>query len=99
MNSPERAEFYARNVWVLNCTPGNCDHAEGEPASIITLARVKDGEINPWVISMRDSRLLVVKLLVALATYDDEFAQRLLDQFQGDEEGDYKWPDQPYELL
>lgn len=93
----ERPEFLARNVSVLNCTPGNCHHADGEPASIITLGHVLNDEINPWVISMHDSRLLVVSLLVVLATNDDDFAQRLLDQhFPADEDGTFKWPDQPY---
>jgi hypothetical protein len=96
----ERPEFYARNVSVLNCTGGNFDHAEGEPASIITLSRVMDGEISPWAISIRDSKLLAVKLLIALATNDDAFAQHLLDQhFPADEEGDFIWPDQPYQLF
>lgn len=93
MIEDERAEFYVRTVSVMDCTPGNYDHAAGEPASIITLGNIKSGEINPWALSMRDSRLLAVKLLVALATNHDKFAQRVLDeQFAANEEGEFVWP-------
>ena len=89
----ERPEFYAHNLTVLNCAPGNCDHAHGEPATIITTARGRDGAITPWVISVRDSRLLAVKLIVSLATSGDEFAQMLLDtHFPADAHGNFMWP-------
>lgn len=88
----ERPEFYAIAVSLMNCTPGNYDHQDGEPATIVTVAR-KDS-IEPLVFSLDDTRSLVTKLLVSLATYDDEFAQQLLDNnFGADDDGNFVWPD------
>jgi len=89
----ERPEFYVRKVCLLNCTSGNLDSATGEPATIITLGSIKDASVNPLVLDMRDSRLLAVKLLVALATNHDEFARKVLDElFPSNEDGDFCWP-------
>jgi hypothetical protein len=38
-------------------------------------------------------------MLVALATYDDRFAQKLLDDhFRTGHEGNYLWPSEPDDL-
>ena len=88
----ERPEFFAIQVSLMNCTPGNYDHAEGDPASIVTIAR-KD-TIEPLVFSMDDTKALVTKLLVSLATYDDTFAQKLLDDnFSADDDGNFVYPE------
>jgi hypothetical protein len=65
------------------------------PASLLTIAKA-DGTIEPLAFSTRDTQTLIVKALVTLATYDDPTAQRLLDRFFSvDEEGKFRWPDEP----
>lgn len=89
----ERPEYYAMVVHLLHCAPANSEWAEGEPASVVMIGRKT--AIEALVFSMRDSQTLVVKLLVALATSEDKFANQLLDHFPGDEEGEFCWPAQP----
>lgn len=91
----ERPEFHAASVHILNYTPGNYDHADGEPASILTIAR-RNMTIEPLVFSTADTKKLITKALVTLATYDDPLAQKVLDKyFDADDEGDFHWPDKP----
>jgi hypothetical protein len=88
----ERPEFHATEVSLMSVIPGNYDHAEGEKAVIVTMGK-KDMSIEQFVFSMDDGRTLVTKVLVALATYDDEFAQKLLDDhFTADNDGNFVWP-------
>lgn len=94
----ERQYFHGIVVTLLNCQPGNYDHAKGEPNSIVTIAR--KNTIEPLLFTLDDTKKLVAKLLVSLATYDDVLAQRLLDDhFSGDDDGNFVWPmaidDQP----
>lgn len=97
--SGERPEFWASNVVLLNCMPGNYDGAKGEPAVIVTVG-TRSGDVSPLVLNLDDSQKLVAKLLVALATNDDKFAQFLLDKhFAADAKGHFKWPDRPYGSL
>ncbi|HEX8911945.1 MAG TPA: hypothetical protein VF796_06265 [Humisphaera sp.] len=87
----ERPEFYAIRAVLMSCTPVNYDGPKGEPASVVTIAR-KDA-IEPLVFSMDDTRKLVTKLLVSLATYGDEHAEKVLDEmFPADSEGNFIWP-------
>ena len=88
----ERPEFHAIKVVLMNCTPANYDHADGEPASVVTIAR-RD-LIEPLVFNMDDTRKLVTKLLVSLATYEDKHAQKVLDAlFPADKDMNLVWPD------
>ena len=65
------------------------------PPSILTLAK-KDMCIESLVFSVADTKKLIVKALVTLGTYDDPFAQKLLDNyFSADEDGNFDWPDEP----
>lgn len=94
LNDPkdERPEFYAFPITLMSCTPGNYDHADGERAIIVTVA--KKDSIEPLVLNIRDTRKLVTGLLVSLATYEDQFAQKLLDgHFPDDGDGNFVWPD------
>jgi hypothetical protein len=87
----DRPRYMAIQVVLLDCTPANYDHDDGEPASIVTVGRKCC--IEPLVFNMQDSRRLVAKLLVALATYEDKFAQKLLDEnFGSDQRGNFQWP-------
>jgi hypothetical protein len=80
----------------MNLAPGNLDHAEGEEIVIITIARGAD--IEPLVFSMDDAKLMAAKLLVAMATNGDEFAQKLLDDnFPADDDGFFIWPEPEFE--
>lgn len=88
----KRAEYFVRKVCLLTCTAGNLDTARGEPATIVTLGGIRDASVNPLVLDLRDSRSLIVKMLVALAVHDDVFAQRVLDLFPADEEDNFCWP-------
>lgn len=93
--SEERPVFNAVAVTVMNYTPGNFDHAEGDPASILTVART-DMTIEPLAFSTGDTKTLITKALVTLATYDDPVAQKLLDKyFDADDEGNFRWPKEP----
>ena len=87
----ERPLFNAVQVDVLGCSAANLDHADGEPATTITVAR--GSGIEPLVISMCDTRRLVTMLMVALASNHDEFAQKVLDDlFPADDDGNFHWP-------
>lgn len=91
----ERPEYYALPVVVLNYTPGNYDHAAGDPASILTIAK-RDMSIESLVFTMSDTKRLVARALVTLATYHDPLAEKLLDDcFEGDDDGNFVWPAQP----
>ena len=51
--------------------------------------------IESQVYDLNDARTLVAKVLVALATYEDKLAQKLLDDhFVSDDDGQYIWPDE-----
>jgi hypothetical protein len=94
MNVHERPEYYSRHVRIMHCAPVNLDHAGGEPATGITIGHNRSGDVSQWVISLADTRLLVAKMLVSLATSEDKLAQKLLDDyFSADEDGEFVWPD------
>lgn len=94
----ERPEYYAVEVCLLDCAPGNFDHATGAPASVVTIGK-NDMSVEPLVFTIEDTKNLAVKALVSLATYDDRFAQRLLDDFfAADDQGRFIWPSEPYDL-
>jgi hypothetical protein len=87
----KRPEYYAAPVALMSAGPANFDHADGEPAAVVTIAR-KD-IIEPLVFNMADTRKLATALLVTLATYDDEFAKKLLDNnFPAGDDGNFEWP-------
>lgn len=89
----ERPEYYAVKVRLMDCKPGNYETADGDPAVIATISRAGGDVIEPLVFPMDDARELATKILVALATYDDEFAHNLLDNhFSADEDGNFIWP-------
>ena len=89
----ERPEYHAIPVVLLTSAPATFDHADGEPAAVVTIAR-KD-IIEPLVFNFADARKLAVAMLVVLATYDDEFAKKLLDHnFPADDDGNFKWPEE-----
>ncbi|CAN5407485.1 hypothetical protein BH09PLA1_BH09PLA1_01460 [soil metagenome] len=89
----ERPEFRAVISRLLEMIPGNYDHNEGAEAVIMTVAHGDD--IEPMAFPLDDARNIVTDALVALATCDDAFAQRLLnDHFAGNDEGDFVWPRQ-----
>lgn len=96
----ERPEFNAMPVNVLNImdvTSGNMDHADGAPIVILTLAR--GGYIEPLAFPLAEARFVVAKLLIALATYNDAFAQKLLDDnFPANDHDEFIWPRAPYDL-
>jgi hypothetical protein len=91
----ERPEYYAIEVRLLDCKPGNMDDPNGEPCTIVTISRGCDGDvIEPLLFAQHDARELITKALVALATCEDEFAQKLLgSNFNADDNGDFIWPD------
>ncbi|CAN5530081.1 hypothetical protein BH09PLA1_BH09PLA1_25140 [soil metagenome] len=87
----ERPEYRAAKTRVMEVTAGNYDHAEGERAIVVTIAR--GHYIQPLVFPIDDAKQLVAQALVALATYDDVFAQRLLDDnFAADANDDFIGP-------
>lgn len=89
----EHGSFFATTAEVLDCTPGNFGHAEGKNIAILTIAR--GDEIEQIAIPIQDAKIVVTKMLIALATYEDQFAQMLLDyNFSADGEGNFKWPRQ-----
>ena len=91
----ERPTFHAVPVVVLNYMPCNYDHEDGEPASVLTVAR-QNLCIEPLVFSTGDTRKLITGALITLASYDDAFAQKLLDDhFAADSDGNFQWPDEP----
>lgn len=94
-DSEQRPEYHAVPVVVLNYAPANCDHADGEPASTLSIAGT-DGSIQPLVFSIQDTRKLVTRALITLATYDDPLAEKMLDKFfESDDEGNFCWPEEP----
>ena len=74
-----------RAVTVMDCVPGNLDHADGEPITILTLA-YKDEIEQPLAITIPDTKRLVVKTLISLAISGDEMAEHLLNTYFTDEE-------------
>jgi hypothetical protein len=95
----DRPEYYAVKVRLMDCKPGNYEHATGIPATIVTISRSRGDLIEPLVFPISDTRELITKALVALATNHDDFAQKLLDDhFGADDEGHFMWPSEPYEL-
>lgn len=92
------AEFNATPVIVMDVSRGNFEHADGEAVAIMTIARKELIEHIAFV--TRDAKLTITKLLIGLASGDDEFAQRLLDHhFPCDNEGNFKWPDEPFNFM
>lgn len=89
----ERTTFRSKDVTLLTCKPGNFDHADGEPATIITVMGNSTGDIEPLVINLADTRTLIVNLLGSLWTNDDEFAGDVLRaMFPCDDDGYFHWP-------
>ncbi len=88
----ERPEFYAAVIGLMDMTPGNFDHAEGDPGLVMTVMR-KDMSVEQMAFTIAEARTIATKTLVALATYEDTFAKRLLeDHFSTDREGTFVWP-------
>lgn len=87
----ERPEYHAVEVCLMDCKPGNFDDATGESCTIVTISR--EDLIEPLVFRMQDARKLITKALIALATCEDDFAQKVLgDHFDADDDGSYIWP-------
>lgn len=92
----ERPVFNAVTARAMEVSPGNRHHDEGEQVVIMTIA--KGIEIEPLVFPIDDAKLVVTKMLVALATYEDSFAQKLLDDhFPPDADDEFTWPREPYQ--
>lgn len=94
-DAEERPVFNAVPAVVMSYMPGNVDHADGDPASILTIAKT-DMSIEPLLFGLDDTKKLITRALVTLASYDDAFAQKLLDEhFDADNEGNFIWPCRP----
>ena len=93
----DRPEYGVRLVRIMHCEPANFEHAEGDEAVVQTVAC--GSTIENQAFTIRDAKVIITRMLVALATYDDGFAQKLLDDhFRTDYQGNYLWPNEPYEL-
>ena len=93
-NGDEPLSYFTQAVTVLACVPSYSDLDRSKPSVTITVGRLLSG-IEPLTTGVADARLLATKLLVALATHDDEFAQNLLDtNFAVDRDGHFIWPSQ-----
>lgn len=91
----DRPEFYATKVRAMEVTPANIGHAKGNPCVVLTVGK-PDLSVEQMVFPIMDAKLIAAKMLVALATYDDELAQKILkEHFVGDENGEYVWPTSP----
>lgn len=89
----ERPEYYAVKVRLMDCKPGNYETADGVPAVIATISRAGGDVIEPLVFPMDDARELATKILVSLATNEDDFAENLLNNnFGADDDGNFVWP-------
>jgi hypothetical protein len=89
----KRAKFKSAEVTVMNVSPGNADHDEGEPITIVTLASNDSGDIFPVMLTKRDTQQLALSLLTSLYTAEDLFAVKVLeDVFPYDDEGHFYWP-------
>ncbi len=87
----QRPEFRAEYVSLLDCKAGNLHAADGAPVTIVTIAH--GIRVEPLTFSERDSQRLALRTLVALATNEDEFAQKVLSElFPCDDNGHYHWP-------
>jgi hypothetical protein len=74
-------------------SPGNIGHGQGKQCAVVTIGK-RDGSIGSQVYALKDARRLATRLLVALATYDDELADKLLhEHFVSDGDGQYLWPE------
>ena len=90
----EHASFFAVLVHLLECVPCDRHGSEGEPVTVVTVAR--GHRIEPLAFSSKDARKLATGLLVSLATYEDPFARELLDNHFGvSDEGEFTWPTTP----
>ncbi len=90
-------EFHVVVVHLMDCAPGNFDRPDGTAATIVTIAR--GHMIEPLVFSLDDSRRLATKLLVSLATAENQFARKLLDEhFGANADGYFIWPDESGDL-
>ena len=71
---------HLRPVAVMHCVPGNLDHEDGEPITILTLAH--KGEVEQALaISIPDTERLVIRALHSLATHGDRDARKLLYRY------------------
>lgn len=96
MEDSKRPEYMVTKAYLMKSAPGNFDHANGEPAAIVTIGR--KSSIEPLAFNMADTRKLALALLVTLATYEDLFARKLLDEnFPTKDSGEFKWPHEPPE--
>src|SRR5688500_15885079 len=89
----ERPEFHATIVSLMDVTPGNYDHAEGEEALIVTTMK-NDLSVENMAFSLDDARVLVTKSLISLAI-NDALAQKLLDDHFSVDDGNFVWPREP----
>ncbi len=88
----ERPEFYAAEIGLLDMIPGNFDHGEGDQALVITVMR-SDMSVEQLALTIAEARTIATKALVALATYEDELAKRLLaEHFTTNRDGSFLWP-------
>ena len=66
-------------VELLDCVAGRADDStKGEPIAIITMGHRKEVE-TPLMLRLRDSKSLVIKLLIVLATHGDAVAQNIME--------------------
>jgi hypothetical protein len=91
MSDKEEADspFLSKQMTFLHSSPGRFNDSEGEPCTLITLA--SSDTIDPIAISLEDTRRLTVRLLNSLSTAEDEFAEKLLENFPSTD-GIYCWP-------
>jgi hypothetical protein len=66
-------------VEFLYSAAANAETVAGNPITVFTMACRCDGEVSQWSIDLPDTRRMIAALLVSLASNDDKFAQRLLD--------------------
>ncbi|HEY0007914.1 MAG TPA: hypothetical protein VGB55_04235 [Tepidisphaeraceae bacterium] len=89
----ERVKFKAASALIMGCQPGNADHDDGEPITILTLAERLSGTVIPVSLSLRDSQQLALNLLVSLWTSNDPVAEKVLTRmFPHNSEGQFEWP-------
>src|SRR4051794_37725080 len=90
----ERPEFKAADARVMDVISGNFEHDAGEPAVIVTIAM--GDHIEPLAFPVEEAKKFICKGLVALATMNDVFAQKLLDDhFPADNDAQFIWPPEP----
>jgi hypothetical protein len=80
----------------MDCVPGNVDHVNGEPITILTLAHNDEIE-QPMAVTIPDTKRLVVQCLISLAVHGDDKADHILDHHFSDGDGDDDDPAQPWQ--